>query len=110
MWSRGSSARYIQGLALSKLGRDAEAETIFRTLQESPRHALANPARIDPTAPAATQQIQRTRAAQAHFAAGLGSAGLGRRDEARRELEQCLKISPDHLGARVQLLELKGEP
>ena len=96
--SKRSIARYGQGLALMKLGRAGAAEGIFRWLVENARHALENPLKIDPTAAAATQQAERDRLAQAHYVAGLGALGLWQRDESRREMAECLEISPDHFG------------
>ena len=82
---------------------------IFRALVETARHALENAPTIDPTAAAATQQAQRDRRAQAHYVAGPGALGLRRRDESWREMAKCLKISPDHLGAKTALVELTGQ-
>jgi len=73
---------------------------IFRALVETARHALENSPTIDLTAAVATQQAQRDRLAQAHYVAGLGALGLRRRDESRREMAECLKISPDDLDAK----------
>jgi tetratricopeptide (TPR) repeat protein len=105
--SKRSIARYGQGLALKKLGRAGEAEVIFRELVETARHALENAPQIDPAAAVATQQSQRDRLAQAHYVAGLGALGLRRRDESRREMAKCLKLSPDHLGAKTTLADLE---
>ena len=104
-----SIARYSQGLALEKLGRAGEAEAIFRELVETAQRALENAPKIDPTAAVATQQSQRDRVAQAHYVAGLGALGRRRRDESRREMAECLKISPDHLGAKTAVGELTGQ-
>ena len=82
---------------------------IFRALVETARHALENAPRIDLTATVATQQSQRDRLAQVHYVAGLDALGLRRRDESRREMAECLKISPDHLGAKTALVELTGQ-
>jgi tetratricopeptide (TPR) repeat protein len=104
--SQRSIARYYQGLALQKLGRGGEAAAIFRELGEAARRTLENTPKIDPTAAAATQQSQRVRRAQAHYVAGLGHLGLGEHDDAERELNECLKASPDHLRAKTALESL----
>ncbi len=104
--SRRSHTRYIQALALRKLGRRGDAEPIFRELAETAHQTLQHPPAIDTTAAATIQQSQRERLAQAHFTAGLGALGLGRLDEARRQLAECLKICPDHLGAKTQMEDL----
>ena len=44
----------------------------------------------------------------AHYVAGLGALGR-RRDESRREMAECLKLGPDHLGAKTALGELTGQ-
>ncbi len=98
--SKRSVARYSQGLALEKRGRAGEAEAIFRQLVETARRALENAPKIDPTAAVATQQLQRDRLAQAHYVAGLGALGLGRRDESRREMAECLRLSPNTVRRR----------
>jgi tetratricopeptide (TPR) repeat protein len=106
-WGSSGSVidRSFKALALRKLGKVEEAEAIFRGLAESSR-SRTTASQIDPSAPATSQMAQRDRLAQSHFSAGLGYLGLGDKDKARNELTECLKISPDHLGAKTALESL----
>jgi hypothetical protein len=45
----------------------------------------------------------QSRAAAAHYLAGLGHAGLGDTTRAREELTAALAAAPDLLGARLAL-------
>jgi hypothetical protein len=45
----------------------------------------------------------------AHYVPGLGALDRRRRDESRREMAECLKLGPDHLGAKTALGELTGQ-
>jgi tetratricopeptide (TPR) repeat protein len=79
---------FYRGLALKKLGRGDEAKTIFEgLLRTSAAGAGAN----------------RNRLLMAHYAAGLGNLGVGRTDEAKRELQAALAIDPAHVGVRGPL-------
>jgi len=95
-------ARFYQAQAMVKLGR-AEAEEIFRSLAETGRNVVEAAPKIDSQSSASVQQSQRHRLAQAHYLAGLGLTGLGKPDEARREFSECLRISPDHMGAKAAI-------
>ncbi len=98
--------RSFKALALRKLGQVKEAETILRVLVESSR-GRGGEAPIDRSASATAQQAQRDRLAFPHYSAGLGFLGLGEKDKARQELTECLKISPDYLGAKSVLESLE---
>lgn len=39
--------------------------------------------------------------ATAHYISGLGYAGLGERDKARKEFDAALAASPDDINARI---------
>ena len=41
-----------------------------------------------------------------NFSAGLGHLGLREQDKARQELNECLRIAPDHLGAKTAIESL----
>ena len=93
---------------MQRLGQPGDADEIFRDLVQTANEALEKaPARIDFFSSFGDQQSQRSRLALAHFVAGLGHLGLGLRDKARLEMTQALAISPDHLGARTALAELR---
>jgi tetratricopeptide (TPR) repeat protein len=72
---------YYRAMALEKLGDDAAARSLLQTLL---RAAGSGP----------------DRPAQAHYAAGLASLGLGETDAAKREFSEALALNPAHLGAR----------
>ena len=76
---------YYRALALRKLGDDAGALAVLRDLG---------------AAAASDLQDHPDRAAQAHYAAGLASLGLGESDAAKHEFAQVLALSPAHVGAR----------
>jgi L-asparaginase II len=78
---RRSTQRYFQALALRQLGHTDQAGTLLRDL----------------AAPGAAAD---------HYAAGLGAAGLGQKDQARTELTAALAADPDQLGARLELDQL----
>jgi tetratricopeptide (TPR) repeat protein len=103
-WGSSGSVidRSFKALALRKLGQVKEAETIFRGLTEASQRRTT-PSQIDASASVSAQRAQRDRTAQSHFSAGLGHLGLGEGDKAQQELNECLKISPDHLGAKMAL-------
>jgi tetratricopeptide (TPR) repeat protein len=100
-----SPERYYQALAMRKVGQSDESTAVFRELADSVRGASPDPAsQIDRSSPAAVQQAQRDRLAQQHYLASLGYLGLGQDDKARDQLRLCLKVKPDHLGARTAIV------
>ncbi len=104
--SRRNGGRFYAGAGSQEAGpRRRGGNDLPRRCGER-RQALENAPKIDPAAAVTVQQTERGRLAQAHYLAGLGALGLGRRDEAQREFAECLKISPDHLGAKNQLVEI----
>ena len=52
-------------------------------------------------------QSARARQAMAHYTTGLGYLGLNEVAKAKAELKQSLELSPDLLGARTALAELR---
>jgi tetratricopeptide (TPR) repeat protein len=99
--------RYYQALSLQKLGKKENVEGIFQNLVESGKEALGRTSsQIDFFAKFGEQQSQRSRLANAHYMAGLGYLGLKEKDKARREFNQALEASPDHLGAKTMLAQI----
>jgi tetratricopeptide (TPR) repeat protein len=94
--------RYYSALALRKLGRVKEAEAMLRGLLET-LGSKGELSSIDRSASFSTQRAQRDRMSLPHFRAGLAYLALGEHDKSQRELKECLKISPDHLGAKSAL-------
>jgi len=107
--SERSVQRYYQALSLRQLGQSEKAEPIFRDLVDAATAALKDTAVSGSLAASSLgeRQSRRIRSATAHYVAALGHTGLNERDEARRELRQTLELSPDHLGAKTALEELK---
>ncbi len=91
--SGGSPQAYFQGLAFQKLGQPEKAQALFRGLVQFGQNDLKQPA-------------SRFRSANAHYLAGLGYLGLGDRMQAKAELSQAVRMSPDLVGARTALASL----
>ena len=107
--SNGIVERDYKAMALRKLGQVREAETILRGLiVPAGPSTRPTPPEIDRSAAVTVQQAQRDRLSVPHFSAGLGHLGLGESDQARQELNQCLRISPDHLGAKTAIDSLSS--
>jgi len=82
---RHSTQNYYQALARRKLGQEEPAAAIFRELLKSGETAATG---------------------AAHYAAGLGHAGLGDKEQARTELTAAAAAAPDHLGVKQALEQL----
>jgi len=102
--STRSAQLFYQACSRQKLARGDEAEKAFRALVASGTAALAEDgaSSIVPGRP----QPARLRAATAHYLQGLGYAGLGKKDQARREFDAALANSPDYLGAEIARSQL----
>ena len=83
---------YYQGLAFERLGQTKEAQALFQALVQS-----AGPA---------GGGAGRAASANAHYLAGLGYLGLNEQTQAKAELTQAVRISPDLLGARTALASM----
>jgi tetratricopeptide (TPR) repeat protein len=113
-WNESSSTerargdqRYYQAFSLRKLGKQEDAEQIFRDLIESGKEALGRTSsKIDFFAKFGEQQSQRSRLSDAHYLAGLGYLGLNEKDKARQEFNKALEAGPDHLGAKSMLARM----
>jgi Tfp pilus assembly protein PilF len=92
-----SAQAYYQGLAFQKLGQPETAQALFRSLLQSARNELQQPARAG---------SPRARTANAHYLAGLGYLGLKDQVQAKAELTQAVQISPDLVGAKTALASL----
>jgi tetratricopeptide (TPR) repeat protein len=105
----GGAQSYYQALCLQKLGRQAQATTIFENLVSSGQQAIqqaSQPSTPD-TVAGRRQQSPRVRLAAAHYLAGLGYLGLADKAKAKEELTLAVEASPDLLGARTALAVLK---
>jgi tetratricopeptide (TPR) repeat protein len=97
--STRSTQLFYQACARQKLDAADAAEKSFQALIASGAASLAaggaSAAAPIPPPP------DRVRVATAHYLEGLGYAGLGQKDEARREFDAALANVPDYLGAEI---------
>jgi tetratricopeptide (TPR) repeat protein len=99
---------YYRGLALKKLGEEAKAKELFAGLVKSGTQALEQrTSRGDFFSSFGDRQSQRERLAAAHYLIALGNLGLGDKEKAKEHFSQALQASPDHLGAKTQLTDLR---
>jgi tetratricopeptide (TPR) repeat protein len=99
---------YYSALSMKRLGgQDEKAQAGFQSLVKSAEEALKQSAAIDPSAAFNVQQSQRSRLAMTHYIAGLGHLGLGEKEKAKEAFEKAIQVSPDHLGAKTKLMEMK---
>jgi tetratricopeptide (TPR) repeat protein len=94
---------YYQARCLARIGRAAQARTIFEQLVSAGQRPGEPPA-AGPAGRGRTQS-PRVRSAVAHYTAGLGYLGLGDAARARAEFQQSVELSPDLLGARTAMAE-----
>jgi tetratricopeptide (TPR) repeat protein len=102
----GGAQSYYQALCLVKLGQADKAKAMFQDLVSSGQRAMAQP----PTAFGGGRgrpQSARARTAMAHYTIGLGYLGLNEVAKAKAELTQSVELSPDLLGARTALADLR---
>jgi tetratricopeptide (TPR) repeat protein len=93
------AALYYQAVAMEKLGQAEQARAIFEQLIDTGTKSLGG---VD----GKEASGQRTKAADAHYLAGLGQLGLKRRDQARREFSLALEAVPDHYAAMRAITEM----
>jgi tetratricopeptide (TPR) repeat protein len=99
------AAIYYQALALQKLGEGDRSKAIFQQLIVTGSGELKSAPNLD-TLPPDASSSQRSQVADAHYVTGLGYLGLKNNDQARKEFVTALKISPDHLAAKMALNEV----
>lgn len=99
---------YYRGCSLRKLGRAAEAGQIFDGLIKSGQEALrtGGTGRPDYFAKFGERESRETQLAQGHYVLALGYLGSGRRQKAKAELEQAVKLNGNHLEAQYHLSAL----
>jgi tetratricopeptide (TPR) repeat protein len=109
-FSNGSEILYYRACAAQKLGRPAEAARIFDSLIKSGQDAVLSKGsgRPDYFAKFGEKESREVQMAQGHYVLGLGYLGSGKRQEARAELEQSVKLNVNHLDAQFQLLTISG--
>lgn len=105
--SRYPEARFCGGLCLQRIGRQEEADKVFDGLIEGGKAKLNEGEELDYFAKFGERQSERARAADAHFSIALGLLGKGKKDRARAEFEQAVRLNASHVWARFQLAELQ---
>jgi tetratricopeptide (TPR) repeat protein len=104
-----SELTYFQSLALRRLGRDEEAETLLLDLKSYAESLLALPATIDyfatslPTMLLFEDDLQLRQTNRAKVILAQVAAGFGKKAEAERLLEEVLSEDPSDPMARNML-------
>jgi tetratricopeptide (TPR) repeat protein len=105
--SPGDIQSYYRALSLRKLGQTEQASTMLRNLVSAANRVLQQgPAKLNLSLSLDKLRSQRSALAKAHYAAGLGYLGLNEKQNAKKELDEALKASPDNVGAQSALSEL----
>jgi tetratricopeptide (TPR) repeat protein len=102
-WSEDS---YFLGLALRKLGREAEALRTFEGLAGFAQDGLKAAPKTDFFEKFGERQSARVLEARHRLLLGLGRAGQGKSVEAATEFRRALELDPRLLEARLQLEEI----
>jgi tetratricopeptide (TPR) repeat protein len=95
---------YYQGLALSQLGREAEARAIFEKLVAYGQSHLNDQVTMDyfavslPDFLVFEDDLTVRNRIHCHFMLALGRLGLGETEEARHHFDQALALNAHHLG------------
>ena len=98
---RVSEFSFFQGLAALETGRQTEAESIFRGMIKSANQQMnARPqvpyfAASVPLFLSLDEDMEARSSRQCHLLLGLAYAGLGQTEQAHRELDSLLPLSPD---------------
>ena len=105
---------FYQGLAFDKLGQPDRARSRFHALIDYAEQQLFAEPKIDyfavslPDLLIFDEDLNRRNRILCHYLLGLGYLGLGKLDEARRELEFVTQFDVNHQGA-TQHLAMIGE-
>jgi tetratricopeptide (TPR) repeat protein len=103
----GGAQSYYQALCLMKLGQADKAKSMFQDLVNSGQRMMEQQPNGFAGGGRGRPQSSRARQAMAHYTIGLGYIGLNDVEKAKAELKQSLELSPDLLGARTALAELR---
>ncbi len=97
-----SAADFYRAIALRKLGRPEEAQTLLGKMRD---HALAqlnhDRETVDYFAKFGERRAERLRKAESYVLAGLAYKGLGDNAEAAKHFNQALELHPAHVWART---------
>jgi tetratricopeptide (TPR) repeat protein len=103
-WSEQS---YYRGLALRKLGREAEANEVFDGLVAFAQERMRTTPGMDFFEKFGEKQSARVQEARHRFLFGLGLMGKGMKHEAAEEFSRALSLDPNLDEARRSVEELK---
>jgi len=98
-----SPFQYYRGLAMQELGEDNRAEEVFNTLVERGMRKLKDEDETDMYAKFGETESPASRKSEAHLEAGLGYAGLDKREKAKSELQLAVQLDNSNLWAGVLL-------
>jgi tetratricopeptide (TPR) repeat protein len=104
-WDKTGALRFYRGLALAKIGKEAEAAEEFDGLIRRGEEAAAEKPRVDFFAKFGAGHSDAARKARGLVLAGLGRLGKGDRDGARKDFEEALRLDPANLRARNGLAD-----
>lgn len=95
-----TDTQFFRALALQATGDETAAAQIFADLEKRGLADLDKETEVvDYFAKFGEKRVERLRKADAHYAAGLGCAGLKKADEAERHFRAALELHPAHIGA-----------
>lgn len=89
--------RYWKGLALQKLGRDAEARGLFEALRDKGNNGIVDDYVSFYGAEGTTGNSVASINTKAYYTKALGELGLGDKASAKADLEKSLSLKPDNL-------------
>ena len=104
---KGTDYRYWKGLALSKLGKSAEAKALFDGLVESGKSGVVTEFVNFYGAEGTTVSTVEGINTKAYYTMGLGYLGLGETSEAKKCFEESVRLKIDNLWPNVMLKDLK---
>lgn len=97
---------YYQALAYQHLDHKTEADSLFDELIKLGQKRIEQSQDVDFFAKFGERESKKNREAEGQFMKGLGNYGKGRREEARKQFEEALRLNPNHVWAREFLEDL----
>ncbi len=104
---RKTDYRYWQALALKKIGKANEAESLFKELVETGYNGIVQSVVNFYGAEGTTGETVETINTRAYYTKGLGELGLGNKAEAEKCFKKSVELKPDNLWSVVMLKQLK---
>jgi tetratricopeptide (TPR) repeat protein len=103
---RMTNYRYWQALALKKIGKENEAEILFKALIQDGERNIVQRFINFYGAEGTTGETVETINTKAYYTIGLGELGLGNSSKAREYFKKSLALKPDNLWSMVMLRQL----